>query len=57
MSLGTLVMSCATYTNYLQSHSSHIDILRDNCIYIIIRIHITYSPTYSSVETDDMHRY
>ena len=24
---------------------------------MIIPIHITYSPTYPSVETDDMHRY
>ena len=32
--------SCATYTNYLQSHSSHIDILRDNFIY-------DYSYTYT----------
>ena len=24
---------------------------------VIIPIHITYSPTYSSVQADDMHRY
>ena len=42
--------------NYMHGHSSHIDILRDN-LSMINPVHITYSPTYPSVETGDMHRY
>ena len=38
--------------NYM--HSAHIDILRENPIN---PTHKTYSPTYASVETDDMHHY
>ena len=37
------------------SHSSHLDILKDNSIPILILIHIICSPIYPSVHTADMH--
>ena len=46
-----------TYTNYLQSHSSHSEILRDNSIYEYSYTYITYCHTYLSAEIDDMDRY